>query len=87
MTILSSLEIAIELRSFGQSATVLYESLHNVTKSESVNPQIDGLKEQLYKITNVIGDLTNNNDEIDQLGDMVEKEVGFRSIFVLFNFF
>jgi hypothetical protein len=23
----------------------------------------------------VIGDLTNNNDEIDQLGDLVEKEL------------
>lgn len=37
--------------------------------------KIDELKEKLFKITNTIGDLTNNNDEIDQLGELVEKEL------------
>jgi hypothetical protein len=27
------------------------------------------------KITGMIGDLSNNNDDIDQLGDLVEKEL------------
>lgn len=54
---------------------MLFDSLHSTTKSAQVNPQIDELKDKLYKITSMIGDLTNNNDEIDKLGDMVEKEL------------
>lgn len=54
---------------------MLFDSLHSLSKSALVNPQIDELKDKLYKITSMIGDLTNNNDEIDQLGDMVEKEL------------
>lgn len=68
-------EIATEIKSFGQSTSVLFDSLHSLAKSAQVNPQIDELKDKLYKITSMIGDLTNNNDEIDQLGDMVEKEL------------
>lgn len=40
-----------------------------------MDKQIESLKEKLYKITNMIGDLTNNNDNIDAIGDMVEKEL------------
>lgn len=40
-----------------------------------VKTKIDELKEKLFKITSMIGDLTNNNDEIDQLGELVEKEL------------
>lgn len=29
----------------------------------------------LYKITNTIGDISGNNDEIEKLGDLVEKEL------------
>lgn len=54
---------------------MLFDSLHSLAKSGQVNPQIDELKDKLYKITSMIGDLTNNNDDIDQLGDMVEKEL------------
>lgn len=69
------LEIATEIKGFGQSTSQLFDSLHTVNKSDQVNPQIDELKEKLYKITTLIGDLSNNNDDIDQLGDMVEKEL------------
>lgn len=68
-------EIATEIKAFGQSTSALFDSLHSTTKAAQVNPQIDELKDKLYKITSMIGDLTNNNDEIDQLGDMVEKEL------------
>lgn len=37
--------------------------------------QIDDLKDKLYKMTNMIGDLSNNNDQIEKLGDMVEMEL------------
>lgn len=70
-----SLEIANEIKGFGQSTSTFFESLHTSSKSNLVNPQIDELKEKLYKITNMVGDLSNNNDDIDQLGDMVEKEL------------
>ena len=69
------LEIATEIKAFGQSTSTLFESLHTTTKADRVNPQIDELKEKLFKLTNMVGDLTNNNDEIDKLGDMVEKEL------------
>lgn len=72
---LRCLEIANEIKVFGQSTSKFFESLHTSSKSGLVNPQIDELKEKLYKITNMIGDLSNNNDDIDKLGDMVEKEL------------
>lgn len=65
----------MEIKGFGQSTSQLFESLHTTSKFELVNVQIDELKEKLFTITNMIGDLTNNNDEIDQLGDLVEKEL------------
>ena len=33
------------------------------------------MKEKLYKLTSMIGDMTNNNDQIEQIGDMMEKEL------------
>ncbi|CRL04511.1 CLUMA_CG017588, isoform C [Clunio marinus] len=68
-------KIANELREFGKSVSNFFESLHTTSKSDTVNPQINDMKEQLYKVTQMIGDLSNNNDEIDQLGDLVEKEL------------
>lgn len=69
------LEIANVLKDFGQSTAQLFESLYNRNHSDMVKTKIDELKEKLFKITSMIGDLTNNNDEIDQLGELVEKEL------------
>lgn len=68
-------EIANEIKDFGQSTSRVFESLHTSSKADLVGSQVDELKEKLYKITSMIGDLSNNNDDIDQLGDMVEKEL------------
>lgn len=68
-------EIADEIKDFGQSTQRVFESLYTSSKADLVHSQVDELKEKLYKITNMIGDLTNNNDKIDQLGDMVEQEL------------
>lgn len=43
--------------------------------SGDVDPTVDKLKEMLYRITNMIGDISSNNDEIEKLGDLVEKEM------------
>ena len=43
--------------------------------SSDVDPTVDKLKEMLYSVTNMIGDISSNNDEIEKLGDMVEKEL------------
>jgi len=75
LTLPSPLGIATELKTFGQATSTLFQSLHTSSKSNLVQSQIDVLKDELYKITNMIGDLSNNNDDIDQLGDMVEKEL------------
>lgn len=72
---MSSIEIANVIKDYGQSTSQLFESLYNSSKSDLVKNKIDELKEKLFKITNTIGDLTNNNDDIDQLGEMVEKEL------------
>jgi huntingtin interacting protein 1 len=45
--------------------------------SGEVAPTVDKLKDMLYRITNVIGDISGNNDEIDKLGDLVEKELNY----------
>jgi huntingtin interacting protein 1 len=68
-------EIANEIKGFGQTTSQLFESLHTSSKSDLVNSQIDSLKEKLFTITNMVGDLTNNNDDIEKLGDLVEKEL------------
>lgn len=70
-----SSETATELKIFGQHASQLYETLHNTTASDLINPQVEELKDRLYKITNEVCNLTTKNDEIDQLGDLVEKEL------------
>lgn len=70
-------EIASEIKNFGLCTSKFFEALHSSNKSDQVNSQVDELKEKLYKITNMIGDLSNNNDalEIEALGDLVEKEL------------
>jgi huntingtin interacting protein 1 len=51
------------------------QSLHDSSKSDQVDSIINTIKDKLYKITNMIGDITNSNDEIDRLGDLVEEEL------------
>jgi hypothetical protein len=68
-------EIASEIKNFGLCTSQFFETLYTSSKSEQVNSQVDDLKEKLLKITNMIGNLSNNNDDIDQLGDLVEKEL------------
>lgn len=68
-------EIANEIKELGQNTSQLFQSLHTASKSNEVHTQIDGLKEKLYKLTSMIGDMTNNNDQIEQIGDMMEKEL------------
>lgn len=74
----SSIEIADEIKEFGQSTLQLYQALYQENEmSNEVPPTVDKLKEMLYRITNMIGDISSNNDEIDKLGDLVEKELNY----------
>jgi hypothetical protein len=66
---------AEKIKDFGQSTGQLFQSLYTADQSEHVNAEIDSLKDQLYSITNMIADLTNNNDDIESIGDLVEKEL------------
>lgn len=71
-----SIEIADEIKEFGQSTLHLYQALYDENNmSGDVDPTVDKLKEMLYRITNMIGDISSNNDEIEKLGDLVEKEM------------
>lgn len=70
-------EIADDIKEFGQSTLRLYQTLIQNELSDEVAPTIDKLKDKLYMITNMIGDISGNNDEIDKLGDLVEKELNY----------
>lgn len=70
-----NIEIADEFKDLGSSTGKLFTSLYTTNESENVSSNIQELKDKLFKITNMIGDLTNNNDEIEKLGDLVEKEL------------
>lgn len=53
----------------------LFRLLLDDTDPETVKIKVDNLKEKLYSITNMIGDITSNKDELDKLEDLVEKEL------------
>lgn len=76
MIFFNLIEIADEIKEFGQSTLHLYQALYEENEmSGEVDITVDKLKEMLYRITNMIGDISSNNDEIEKLGDLVEKEL------------
>lgn len=45
------------------------------SEPDAVKENVEKLKAKLYLITNMIGDIGSNKDELDKLEDMVEKEL------------
>lgn len=68
-------EIVNEFKNLGSHTSQLFKSLYTPDQTVKVSSNIEELKSDLFKITSMIGDLTNDNDVIDKLGDLVEKEL------------
>lgn len=69
------IEIGSEIKEYGQMILQLFSSMKSNASSTEVTEVVQSLKDKLYKITNMIGSITGDNDEIDKLGDLVEAEL------------
>lgn len=68
-------KIASQIKEYGNSIIELFNLLLNDSDVESVKTKVADLKNKLYSITNMVGDISSNKDELDKLEDMVEKEL------------
>jgi huntingtin interacting protein 1 len=68
-------EIATEIKDCGNISATFFKLLATNADTSTVDASMQQLKDKLYAITNMIGDLSSNRDEIERLEDMVEAEL------------